>query len=111
MDRVATYRDIVKRVLKELREYVPEEEGVRYEMICDDENQHYQLLRIGWQNKRRVHGTLLHIDIRDDKVWVEHDGTNLELVQELLDAGIPADHIVLGFHPPAQRKFTEFAVA
>jgi hypothetical protein len=61
--------------------------------------------------RRRIHGTLVHIDIHDGKVWIEHDGTNLEIVQDLLDAGVPKEHIVLGFHPPAHRKYTEFATA
>ena len=111
MDRIANYREIVKRVIREVADYVPVQEGIRTEMILDDENGHYQLLEVGWKNKRRIHGTLVHIDIRDDKVWVEHDGTDLEIVQDLLDAGIPPQEIVLGFHPPYHRKYTEFAVA
>ena len=111
MDRVEEYVQIVKRVIQEVADYVPEEEGVRKEIIFDDASGHYQLLQTGWKNRRRVHGTLVHIDVRGDKVWVEHDGTNLEIVQDLLDAGIPQEQIVLGFHAPALRQFTEFALA
>ncbi len=109
MDRIETYREIVKRVIREVADYAPTEEGVRKEVILDDSNGHYQLLDVGWKHRRRIHGTLVHIDIHDGKVWVEHDGTDLEIVQDLLDAGIPEDQIVLGFHPPAHRKYTPFA--
>jgi ketopantoate reductase len=111
MDRIEEYRQIVRRVIQEVADYIPEEEEVRTEVIFDDTLGHYELREQGWRHKRRIHGSLVHIDIHDGKVWVEHDGTNLEIVQDLLDAGIPAQDIVIGFHPPNQRKYTEFAVA
>lgn len=111
MDRINEYIQIIRRVLQEVADYVPNEEGVRKKIIVDDLNGHYQLLQTGWKNRRRIHGTLLHIDVRDGKVWVEHDGTNPEIVQDLLDAGIPAHDMVLGFHPPQLRHHTEFAVS
>ena len=33
------------------------------------------------------------------------------IVRELIAAGVPRDHIVMGFHPPELRPDTEFAVA
>ena len=111
MDRIEAYRQIVKCILKEVADFAPTEPGIRMEMIIDDVKGHYQLLEVGWKNRRRIHGTLVHIDIVEDKVWVEHDGTDLEIVQDLLDAGIPKEQIVIGFHPPDQRKYTDFATA
>ena len=111
MDRIETYREIIKGVIRSVAEFVPTEEGVRIETIFDDANGHYELLSLGWSAQRRIHSTLVHIDLQDGKVWVERDGTDLEIVQDLLDAGIPSEHMVLGFHPPNQRKFTDFAVA
>lgn len=111
MDRIDTYRESIKRVIRSVAEFLPTEEGVRIETIFDDADGYYELLSIGWSHQRRIHSTLVHIDLHDGKVWVERDGTNLEIVQDLLDMGIPKEHIVLGFHPPDQRKFTDFAVA
>ncbi len=106
-----TYRAIIRRVMSEIRAYIPDEEGIRYELILDDGSGHYELMRSGWSNHRRIHGSILHIDLVGPKVYVEHDGTNLEVVKELLDAGIPAKSMVLGFHPPQHRQYTEFAVS
>jgi hypothetical protein len=111
MDRVETYRDIIKRVMRELVDYIPEEEGIRTELLLDDTNGHYQVLQVGWKDRRRIHGTLFHVDLIGEKVYVEHDGTDLALVDDLLKAGIPKHDIVMGFHPPGQRKYTEFAVS
>jgi len=110
MAGVDKFAEIVKRVLSDVEAYVPVQEGIRKECVFDDVCGHYQLLQIGWKHQRRIHGTLVHVDIRDGKVWVEHDGTNLEIVQDLLDAGIPQECMVLGFHPPELRHLTEFAV-
>jgi hypothetical protein len=47
----------------------------------------------------------------DGKVWLQHNGTDLRIAQDLVRAGIPREHIVLGFHHPSRRPDTEFAAA
>ncbi|MHC5722062.1 MAG: element excision factor XisI family protein [Nostoc sp.] len=49
--------------------------------------------------------------MKNGKVWVEEDATNLCVVDDLLSAGIPQADIVLGFHHPSKRGLTEFATA
>jgi hypothetical protein len=66
---------------------------------------------VGWDGIRRVHGCLVHLDIIDGKIWIQRDGTEDGIAQELLDAGIPKDQMVLGFKPPDVRKISGFAVA
>jgi XisI protein len=39
----------------------------------------------------------LHIDIIENKLWIEHDGTEDGLAYELMAAGIPQEYIVLAF--------------
>jgi hypothetical protein len=63
----------------------------------------------GREGVRRVHGCLVHIDIIGNKIWIQRDGTEDGVVAELLKAGVPKDHIVLGFRSPEMRKHTEFA--
>jgi hypothetical protein len=65
----------------------------------------------GWQDGYRIYGSLLHIDIIDDKIWIQHDGTEEGMAQELVNAGISKDCIVLGFKSMERRKLTEFAVS
>lgn len=54
---------------------------------------------------------LVHLRIRNGKIWVEADNTNAQIVQRLLDSGISKGEIVLAFYSPQKRPFTEFAVA
>lgn len=68
-------------------------------------------MSLGWQRVKRIHGCLIHIDIIDGKVWIQRDGTEYGIANELVDAGIPKEHIVLGFHEPNVRQHTGFGVA
>ena len=73
----------------------------------------YELVvSVGWQGIRRVQHSLLHLDIINGKVWVQRDGTEDGIVDELEAAGIPKRDIVLAFHPEKDRALIpEYAVA
>jgi hypothetical protein len=84
---------------------------VEIQTVFDRRADHYLVVLVGREDDRRVHGCLVHIDIRDGKVWIQRDGTEEGIAQALLDGGIPKDRIVLGFYSPRKRQLTEFAVA
>ena len=77
--------------------------GIEREFALDDQNGHYQLLNIGWQGSRYTHSVLLHLQSKDDFIWVQIDNTEYEIVDKLLEQGVPEDRIVLGFQAPLQR--------
>lgn len=110
MDRVVEYRDQVQKLLQTYMDQRPIADGVETELIVDAERNHYQLVNVGWLNSRRIYGCILHIDIKGDKVWIQHNGTEREVADELVALGVPKDHIVIGFHSPFRRGLTEFAV-
>jgi len=70
----------------------------------------YLLVEVGWENGYRIYGTVLHIDIIDNKLWIQHDGTEEGIADELVALGIPKQQIVLGFKPIDRRQVTEFAI-
>lgn len=111
MDRVAEYREIVKRIIREYAEFDPSTSDVEAETVFDDEHGHYELVYTGWEDWRRVHGSVIHIGIRDGKIWIQHDGTADGVTPKLVEAGIPPEHIVLAFHHPSKRPHTGFAIA
>ena len=59
---------------------------------------------------KRIHGNLLHIDIKNGKIWIQHDGIEEGIAKELLEMGVPKEDIVLAFYPPYKRPHTGFAV-
>jgi XisI protein len=58
-----------------------------------------------------VHSVVLHLRIKNSKVWIERDGMEEGIATDLLEAGIPKEDIVLAFYRPERRAITEFAVA
>ena len=111
MDRVATYREIVKRIIREYAALKPSYGEVAVETILDESCDHYELIYAGWHEYRRIHGSVIHVDIRDGKVWIQFDGTEDGIAEELVQAGISREHIVLAFHSPELRRHTAFAVS
>lgn len=110
MDRLAQYRQYIQDILTEYSQYKPAYGDVELETIYDTVNDHYQLLSVGWNKHQRVHGTLLHLDIRKNKIWIQYDGTEEGIANRLVELGVPRDDIVLAFHPPYQRQYTNFSV-
>ena len=104
------YRSIVEQLLAEYAKFL-HSDNVQMELIFDREHNRYLLVETGWQEGRRIYGTLLHLDIIEGKVWIQHDGTEEGVALELTQAGIPKEHIVLGFKPEERRRLTEFAIA
>ena len=99
MDRLDRYRKIVRDLVEEFASYKPSNGQIETEAIVDPVKDHYEVMNVGWEGTRRVHGSVIHIDIIGDKVWLQHNGTDRLIADEMVEAGIPRDHIVLGFHP------------
>ncbi len=110
MDSLDRYREIVSRLIEEYAGYKPAYGNVRTEAVVDRDHDHYEVVQVGWSGSHRVHGSIIHIDIRDGKVWIEHNGTDARLAEELVAAGIPRSDIVLGFHPAELRPLTGYGV-
>ncbi len=110
MDNLDTYREIIEKVLSEYTKIPYAYDDIKVEAIFDRINNRYILVNVGWEDTgRRIHGSLVHIDIVDNKLWIQRDGTEHGIAKELIKAGITKDNIVLGFKPPKIRPYTEYA--
>lgn len=67
-------------------------------------------MTVGWNDYQRIHGSLLHIDIKAGKIWIQYDGTEEGIANRLVELGVPKTDIVLAFHVPFRRQYTDFAV-
>jgi len=110
MDHLDRYRAIVRRLIEDYASGDPAYGDIRTEAVIDPERDHYEVMQVGWIGNRRVHGSIIHIDIRGGKVWLKHNGTDARIGEELVAAGIPRSDVVLGFQPPDVRPFTNFGV-
>ncbi|MCE7981493.1 MAG: XisI protein [Caldilinea sp. CFX5] len=112
MDTITThFRVIIKKIIQTYADEQPIDPDVITEVVMDEERGHYEVFAIGWRGNKRVHHTIIHIDLISDKVWLQHDGTDRVIADELVAAGIPPQSLVLGFRHPRVRAFTDFAVA
>ncbi len=111
MDKITRYREIIRDVIAEYANHKPSIGNINVEVIIDPERDHYEVMHIGWQDFRRIHGSVIHLDIINGKIWIQYDGTNRPVAEALLEAGVPHEDIVLGFHPEDVRPYTDFAVA
>jgi serine/threonine protein kinase len=111
MDKLEEYRDYIKQILKKYQQYTKADSVIEAQTIFDTEHDHYQLVYVGWENQRRVYGCVLHLDIKNEKIWIQHNGTEANIADELIDLGVAKTDIVLGFHSPYKRQFTDFAVS
>jgi hypothetical protein len=109
MDRLDNYRAIVRRLIEEYASYKPAYGDIRTEAVVDRDRDHYEVMQVGWDRHRRVHGSIIHIDIRDGKVWIEYNGTDCDIGEEMVAAGIPKQDIVLGFQPAELRTVLGYA--
>lgn len=104
------YSELVQTVLKtHTANHLSED--TEKELIFDKESDRYLLVHLGWENQERVYGCVVHVDIKDGKIWIQRDLTEAGIANELVELGVPKTDIVLGFRAPYVRQFTEFAVA
>jgi hypothetical protein len=66
----------------------------------DTPQNYYQVINVGWENQRRVYGCVLHLDIKNNKIWLQYNGTEIDIAQKLVDRDVPKSDIVLGFQTP-----------
>ncbi len=111
MDKLTHYREIIRQLIFEYAGHKPANGQIETEAVIDLERDHYEVLHVGWDGVRRIHGSVVHIDIINNKVWIQYDGTSQPVAEALLEAGIPREDIVLGFHPAELRQYTDFAVS
>jgi XisI protein len=110
---VAQYQQYIRQLLSERAQRIANQRNEpEYDVqtLFDDEQGHYQLLYVGWRGNKRDLGYALHLDIKDGKIWIQHDGTEVGVANQLVEMGVPKQDIVLAFHEPQVRQFTDFAV-
>jgi len=112
MDKVDKYRQLIKQILTRHIELVNRQPvpGVESVLIIDEERDHYLWLNVGWSRGERVDGITVYARLRDGKFWIEEDWTEDGIATELVREGVPKEDIVLAFHEPEMRPYTEFAV-
>jgi hypothetical protein len=108
MDKLDHYRLCIQTILEKHSQF--KSQDIENELSFDSDRDHYQLMRVGWKGLKRVYYTVLHFDIKDGKIWLQQNTTDIDVGQELLEIGIPKEDIILGLHPPYKRPYTGYGI-
>ncbi len=110
MAKLDDYRRYVQQVLERYSQMKPAYGDLERQLLFDSVRDHYLLSTVGWRQRQRVYGCLVHVDLKDEQIWIQHDGTEVGVANELVELGVPKEDIVLAYHAPYQRQYTGFAV-
>ncbi|MEL6160645.1 MAG: XisI protein [Cyanobacteria bacterium J06623_5] len=111
MEKLSDYKHAVQHLLLQYSQADSSEEGVKTQLMFDDERGHYQWMDIGWKGSTRIHRCIVHFDIQDGKVWLQPNLTEQNPAEDLVSMGVPREDIVLGLQPPYKRPYTDYGVA
>ena len=114
MERIKRYHKAIVEVMEEVMDSFKNSENSEYDFhpIFDKTNHRYQLQAVGWERERkRIFNIFFHIDIIDNKIWIQQDNLEYSVAERLVEKGIPKKEIVLAYFPEFHRQHTEYAVA
>lgn len=104
-------QEIIESVLCERARFYAFPERFRTLTLFDRRNGQFLLMDEGWDGFKRIHQVWVHVELHNGKVWIQQDGTQEGIAVDLINAGIPKEHIVLAFQHPSRRQYSEFAAA
>lgn len=105
MERMNEYRKIIKEELNLWAGYQnPDMPEIEYQLVVDKAEEQFILLSVGWHNNTYVHNWLYHLQIKDNKIWIHEDLTDVGIAAVLEEKGVPKSDIVLGFVEPFLRE-------
>ena len=91
------YRTAVKTLIEQYAQFLSTDQQLETQVIMDEVRDHYQLVRLGWEDVQRVYGCLVHIDIKDGIIWIQHNSTEFDVDDDLIALGVAKEDIALGF--------------
>ncbi|MBN2089563.1 XisI protein [candidate division KSB1 bacterium] len=99
MDNTLNYSEAVKQIIVHYAKLRPSHGNIRLDPVFDDTHQRYSLMQTGWDQGRRIRGNIIYITIQNDKVFIEYDGLEHGIINDLVKAGIPEKQIILAYLP------------
>jgi hypothetical protein len=111
MDKITQYREYVQTLLNQYASDDTSDDQVDVQLIFDAERDHYQWMNVGWQEFNRIYRCIMHIDIKNGKIWIQQNLTEQNPAEALIEMGVPREDIVLGLQPPYKRPYTDYGVA
>lgn len=110
MYRLTAYDHTVQELVEQYAAEWKPHDGTSIEAVTDPEHGHYQIVRTGWKDGRFLHACLVHFTVRDQKVQLLRNDTDVEWDRELIDRGVAPDDIVLTFRQSVSQRVASTTV-
>ena len=112
MDKIKKYKQILKKEL-EYQVSIPfsNAKNLASRLIINKDETEFVVLKLGWVNQIFKHGLLFHFEIKNGKVWLYKNHTDIDIGTRLAEQGIPKSDIVLGFVSEMERTIEGYAIA
>lgn len=114
MDKIKKYKQILKKEL-EYQVSIPfaNAEDLSSRLVINKEETEFVVLKMGWVNHIFKHGLVFHFVIKEDKIWLykNHTDIDIDIGTRLAQQGIPKSDIVLGFVSKMERTVEGYAMA
>ena len=69
------------------------------QVIIDTKRNHFELVNVGWHKGQFIHEVVFHFDIKDEKIIIQQNWTDIKLSKELVSRGVMPTDIEVGFAP------------
>ena len=110
-EKIDRYRRVLQETIERHAQMATEPPQPESFVICDTVHDHYLLMDVGWEANKRAHYIVIHLRLKDGKVHIEEDGIEYGIAYDLIDAGIPAEDIMVAVDNPQPRPLSELAAA
>ena len=112
MDRIKKYQTILETFFEKRIDIQKRQKNqLRAHLVVNANKTDFVLLTIGWVGKKYIHTVTFHFEIKNEKIWIWEDKTDIDAPAQLVEAGVAKADIVLGFLSPLLREFSDYAVA
>jgi len=112
MDKLKKYGKILQNFFEERKQIQNRQaSGLKGHLFINEQKTDFILIKMGWRQKLFVHAVTFHLEIKNNKIWIYEDKTDIDVAKILVDKGVLKKDIVLGFLSPTLRGFSDYAVA
>jgi hypothetical protein len=105
MDKLTSYRQYIREFLTEQTQGQIIGGDIETEIIFDSDRDRYLLIDLGWQEHQRIYNCVIHLEIKDDKIWIQRNQTDKPIAEVLIAIGVAKEDIILGLQPPYIREY------
>ncbi len=69
-EQLTQYRHCICQVLQDYAQTQPANGDIEVQLVTDTIHDHHQVIDIGWVGHQRIYNCLIHLDIKQGKVWI-----------------------------------------